>query len=379
MNLDIDYIKSVIKNILEKNHNTKSKKEVRLSPTSSNPDRLNFACPICGDSEKNTSKKRGNLYIKSLRFKCFNCGETETFFSFAKRFDQELDLDKKIQMVDYINENMDKIRWTEDDFVVNNLNKLIPLEDLTKYFETDENSPITDFRPVQKGGKIFHYLNDRKIFNHDDIYEGTYWHTRKWSEPILININQSKGKVLGIQVRNIKGRDTRFYKIYAFSELYKRVYKSDIDDIEKLGYDKLSYLYNILKVNWEQPITVFEGFLDTKFFPNAIGCVGTNTDLTFLLNQDIKIRFFYDYDKAGLKKQKEMINDGQSVFLWERFFEEWASTSKNPSSALYKLKTHIVDLNDIGKLINNPYKSLELEKYFSVDEMDLFWIKDLNY
>lgn len=379
MNLDIDYIKSVIKDILEKNHTHKSKKEVKLAPTSSNPDRLNFACPICGDSDKVTSKKRGNLYIKSLRFKCFNCGETETFFSFARRFNHEIDLDKKIDMIDYINENMDKIKWNEDDFVLNNLDKLIPIEDLTTYFNTNDDSPITDFRPVQKGSRVFNYLNDRKIFNHDDIYEGTYWHTRSWSEPVLINMNQSQSKVLGIQVRNIKPRGTRFYKIYAFSEIYKKVYSKELDDIEKIGYDKLSYLYNVLKVNWDQPITIFEGFLDTKFFPNAIGCVGTNTDLTFLLNQDLKIRFFYDYDKAGLKKQKEMINNGQSVFLWERFFEEWSTKSKNPSSALYKLKTNIVDLNDIGNLINNPYKSLDLEKYFSVDEMDLYWIKDLEY
>ncbi len=342
MSLDIEYIKSVIKDILEKNHTLKIKKEVRPSPTSSNPDRLNFACPICGDSEKRTNQKRGNLYIKSLRFKCFNCGESQTFFSFARRFNTDIDFDKKLEMVDYINENMDKIKWNEDDFVIKNLDKLIPLEDLTNYFNDNEKSPIKDFKPVQQNSLIYNYLVDRKIFNHEDIYEGTYWHTPNWKEPVLINLNQSKGKILGIQTRNIKARGTRFYKIFAFSDLYKRVTGNDLDDIEKIGYDKLSYLYNILKVNWELPITVFEGYLDTKFFPNSIGCVGTNTDLTFILNQDVKVRFFYDYDKAGLKKQKEMIGMGKPVFLWERFFEEWASTSKNPGSALHKLKITLI-------------------------------------
>jgi predicted RNA-binding Zn-ribbon protein involved in translation (DUF1610 family) len=378
MSLDIEYIKSVVKDILDRNHNNKTKREIKLTPTSVDPEKLNFACPICGDSEKISSKKRGNLYLKSLRYKCFNCGESESFLSLAKRFDHELDLDKKVQMVDYINENIDKIRFSEDEFVIKNLDKLIPIEELTKYFNEDDESKITDFKPVQKGSRVYNYLNDRKIFNHDDIYEGVYWHTRKWSEPILINMNQTQNKVLGIQVRNIKNRDNRFYKIFAFSELYKSVYKKDLDDIEKIGYDKLSYLYNILKVNWNYPITVFEGFLDTKFFPNSVGCVGTNTDLSILLNQDIKIRFFYDYDKAGLKKQKELIRDGYSVFLWEKFFENWSSTSKNPSSAIIKLKHNIVDLNDIAKIVNNPYKALNMENYFSVDELDMLWIKDIN-
>lgn len=369
-----EYVVSILKTIVETEHKVKEKKNIRVYD-----DRIAMACTLCGDSDKVQSKKRGNLYLKSLRYKCFNCGQSETLFSFVRRYNIDIDLDKRVEIIDYINENMDKIKWNEDDFVVNNLDKLIPIEDLTNYFENDDKSPIKDFKPIQKGSRVYNYLIGRRITNHDDIYEATFWHTDKWSEPVLINVNQSKGKVIGIQVRNIKGRDSRFFKIFQFSELYKRVYKIDIDEIEKLGYDKLSLLYNVLKVNWEMPITVFEGFLDTKFFPNAIGCVGTNTDLSFLLNQDIKMRFFYDYDKTGLKKQKEMLKEGHSVFLWERFFDKWASTSRNPSSALYKMKTNIVDLNDVGKLVNNPYITLELEQHFSVDEMDLFWIKDLEY
>ena len=36
--------------------------------------KLNFACPICGDSEKKVSKKRGNLYLDTGAYKCFNDG-----------------------------------------------------------------------------------------------------------------------------------------------------------------------------------------------------------------------------------------------------------------------------------------------------------------
>jgi hypothetical protein len=40
----------------------------------SNDRKLNFACPICGDSHKKSSKKRGNIYLDSNAYKCFNDG-----------------------------------------------------------------------------------------------------------------------------------------------------------------------------------------------------------------------------------------------------------------------------------------------------------------
>ena len=39
-----------------------------------NDRKLSFACPICGDSEKKVSKKRGNLYLDTGAYKCFNDG-----------------------------------------------------------------------------------------------------------------------------------------------------------------------------------------------------------------------------------------------------------------------------------------------------------------
>ena len=35
--------------------------------------RLNFCCPYCGDS-KDAKKKRGNLYVDTLTYKCYNGG-----------------------------------------------------------------------------------------------------------------------------------------------------------------------------------------------------------------------------------------------------------------------------------------------------------------
>ena len=103
----------------------------------------------------------------------------------------------------------------------------------------------------------------------------------------------------------------------------------------------------------------------------------SNTDLNFILNQEVEVRFFYDYDETGIKKAKEMIEMGYSVFLWERLFDFWASKTENPSRAGRELREKVKDLNNVAKLIDNPYIKLELNKFFSKDKMDKIYIKNL--
>jgi len=86
--LDKDYIKSKIQEILNAAHPEQQKKQIR-----DYPERLNFACPICGDSQKTLSKKRGNLYFKNMQFICFNEPEcSRSFIKLLKTFDINIDL-----------------------------------------------------------------------------------------------------------------------------------------------------------------------------------------------------------------------------------------------------------------------------------------------
>ena len=61
--ISLDYIFPKIQAILDRNHSQRAKREIKKFPSDSNPERLNFACPICGDSQKSDYKKRGNLYF----------------------------------------------------------------------------------------------------------------------------------------------------------------------------------------------------------------------------------------------------------------------------------------------------------------------------
>jgi len=49
--------------------------------------RLNFSCPYCGDSH-DAKKKRGNFYLDTLSYKCYNggCGIFKDSVTFLKDF-----------------------------------------------------------------------------------------------------------------------------------------------------------------------------------------------------------------------------------------------------------------------------------------------------
>ena len=95
-------------------------------------------------------------------------------------------------------------------------------------------------------------------------------------------------------------------------------------------------------LNFYEKITVFEGYLDSIFFPNCIGTTGVETAYSFLL-EELDIRFFYDNDEVGVRKSIEKLKEGYSVFLWKKFFKD---LSKGDTKKEYYLNNHIKDLNE---------------------------------
>ena len=77
--IDIEWIASNIQEILNKCHKNQQKLIIKKKI-----DRLTFACPICGDSHKNNTLKRGHLFFKDLNYKCFNDGCFSTLLNYVK-------------------------------------------------------------------------------------------------------------------------------------------------------------------------------------------------------------------------------------------------------------------------------------------------------
>ena len=371
--MDINYIKSVVQKILNKEFANSYKRQIKPYE-----DRINFACPYCGDSHNNVRSKRGNIWFNKLIYVCFNCDKRTSFDRLAKDFNEILDPDKKLEIIEHLESNIDYSDY-ENDFVETRLDDLINLKDLEDAFNVKKLSPIFDFKPIQYGSGIYKYLIGRGIPPnlHKDIYQAKYAKGDEGYEHIIVFLNRREDKVLGLQVRNLKGGKRRFFVIYNWEHLYRWVNGEDVEiDLTKsVVYNKLSYFFNILNVNFEKKITLFEGFLDSLFYPNSIGMVGVNTDDRFLRTNNLDLQYFYDNDNTGHKNSALRIKSGDSVFLWKKLFNDIVEKKKSddPHKLLYRI-SKVKDLNKLAELITEPYKKFNLSNYFSEDENDIIWI-----
>lgn len=366
--LDINYLISNIQLILDKTHRIGKKRVIK-----ERRDRLSFACPICGDSSKDESEKRGHLFLNNLYYKCYNEDCRSTFTKLCKTYDIQLDPGKKLELINYIDTNFHRYKQTEDDWMLGNFDKLIKFEEFQAWFDSGDG-PLKGFRPVTFGSKVYKYLLDRGIpadLITTLFYEGIRV-TGKWSEPMIVFANKVGDKVIGMQERNLQSGLKRRFKIWTFKELYRGVQQLDLDDIEAIAYNKLSYLFNILNINFEHEITIFEGYIDSIFMPNSIGAVGINTDYSFLVNNDLDIRFFFDNDDVGRRKSLEWLKKGFKVFLWEKLVNDLSKKSGDPQLFKLRFNRDIKDLNKLMQVMPMNWKSLV--KYFSNDPFDTLYL-----
>lgn len=374
--LDKLYIKGLVQHILDTNHDLPQKKVIKEFP-----DRLNFACPICGDSNKVASKRRGNLYLKNMMYICFN--ESSCNRSFTKLLDTfhiQMDIEKKIEMYNHIEKNV-QFQPT-DQVTLKTLDKLFNVDQLCEFFSRDKTRLLTELKPLENGSAVQYYVqNIRKIHRTTDIYQGVYNFTGKWNQPVCVFLNRMGDKVISLQIRNLLEGDKRFFKIMDFSFIYDMMYpEGDLDAQERISYSKLSHFFNIFKIDFSNTINMFEGFVDSLMLPNSIGQIGLNTDITFLLNDDgIRLRFIYDNDKAGNKKAEKMLMEGHSVFLWNKFFIDLLKKyDGNKKEMAIKISENIKDFNKLSLKYKKPlYEMYDFDKYFSNDKLDKIYFLDL--
>lgn len=370
--LDRDYIKSKIQEILDKVHTDPRKKKIKVYP-----DRLNYACSECGDSDKDPNKKRANLYFKNMFVICFNEGCNMSFTKLLKNHSIDIDLQKKLDIYNYIDTN---IRYKkEDNFVIQKLDRLIDIDFLTTTFNDNPSTQFSKFSPIKLKSAAYQYLKyDRLIDNFENIYEADYSLSPKWKEKVIVLLNKSGKKVLGLQIRNLKPGDKRFFKTFNFEKLHNMLHPDDpLDELEALSYNKISNFYNILNVDWEKPVTIFEGYLDSLFYPNSIAGIGINSmeEINFLLSDELDIQFFFDQDGIGIRKALEMLNKGHKVFLWQKLVDDLLKNKVDK----YKAKNYLLKIKDLNKLVQEmknpePFTKLKLEKYFSNDTFDKLYL-----
>lgn len=315
--------------------------------------RLNFSCPYCGDST-NHRKKRGNFYLDTLTYKCYNggCGIFKDAFTLLRDFslDLKIDQDEKNDILSIVQGGKDKRRKIYGDI------------DISLFFDTDFDKiviPREDF--VQnfglqdvRGSKIEKYLLSRNQ-NPDDKFA---W-DEKDQRLYLFNLTKNN-QILGLQFRNMKSSYGSKYYTYKLSGIWGKMYKSKDEEFieEAKKIDPVSNVFNIGRITFDKPITIFEGPMDSWLWKNSVALCSVENKFPFEIEN---VQYWYDWDKAGRIKNGEMLSSGFSVFNWKKFLLD----HNLPINRKW-------DLNDmVNYLRREQIKVRRFDQYFTSDILDL--------
>ncbi len=321
--------------------------------------RLNFCCPYCGDSHDNARKKRGNFYSNWLYFKCYNggCEQYVDFltmcsdFKVASAISEEDTLQMKL-MIASSREAAKQERIMRHELSLDALTNtdfekvLVPRKDLMKalsLMEVHPKSPmgIYLFKRSQLADKRFAWDTKRKrlfIMNLD--------HTQEW--------------VFALQTRQFDNDSSKSkYLTYNLSGIWTKMMRNTDEEFlsKTRDLDHVSTVFNVLTLNFNDTITLFEGPLDSFLFKNSVGMCSVNNDWPFDVDN---YRYFQDNDDAGRKKAMTMLAMNKSVFMWKKFTDDFELHGKK-----------IKDYNDIVTYQRaNNVDFGNIEKYFSTHKYD---------
>jgi len=351
--------------------NTPQKQDIQITNRG-----LKIACPYCGDSHIDPTKKRGNLYLNSNTYKCWNDGCFK-FTSIAK-FLSDFSLKYELDLSD-IELNWDT-NWNKKKLDLN-INEKNPILDYIKdngdfYKLLDVNYFIANFglQPMinlpELSTNIIEFIEKRKLRWGNNYHQLVYFdgsYDKLW----LLNIHIPTGKVLGLSYRNISHKD---FKIYTYltlqDELGLNLGFEDFENIVTLG----NY-FNILNVNFQKPVSLTEAQIDGMFINNCISIQGvTKTQYLFDYFDKIKFNLMFDFDKAGLKETLKDGLDGHGFLMWNKMLIDLRKKRMQDAKKIHKIK----DINDLYIYINNLYGiTVEdfqklLNKYLTQDVVDLF-------
>lgn len=317
-------------------------------------ERLNIACPYCGDSAKDSHKKRGNIYYKGYSYHCYNCLTHTTTEDFLKDFGKSLNSAETVfarnihtdSIVKYAKEdkNLDISYFIKPEILEQ---YAIPKEIIYKHYGlTDIEDP--------KNSWIRNYLKQRYQTN-NNVFA---WDQKK-SRLFIFNLTK-ENKVLGFQVRNFKSEPK--YVTHTLEMIYRKLELALPTDEQFKELTRLSFLFGLSTTDFSQMITITEGPLDAFLIRNGMSVCGTGNDFPFEISN---IRWMYDFDKDGTAKALEKISQGESVFLWKKYI---AAVGLN----IYKEKLDYTDAITIAKKSNKNL--LSLDGFFSTCKYDSYYI-----
>lgn len=317
--------------------------------------RFNFSCPYCGDS-RDGKKKRGNLYLNTLSYKCYNggCGIFKDFYGILKDFgiSNQVDSDEREEIFKVLHEGKEKRKTSYGDIDISFFFE----EDIKKYIIPRQDFMTKLKLQEVKGSKIEIYLIRRnqipdQKFAWDPVKQRLY----------LFNLSR-EGNILGLQFRNMKygGSGGSKYYTYNLSGIWEKLL--GCTDEEFLAgcrkINPISTVFNVGTISFDDVITIFEGPMDSWLWKNSVGLCSVENHFPFDMDN---LRYWYDWDSAGRSKSSELLAEGKSVFNWRKFLQD----HNLPTNKKW-------DLNEIVNFLRaKGIKVRRFDYYFTEEVLDL--------
>jgi hypothetical protein len=310
---------------------------------------LNFACPICGDSDSDVYKKRGNLYIDNASYYCFNCGQFRTAMDLF--LGMGLELDGATQ--EWCNTRSQTRHET-------------PIErseasqwlDLDRFPTREGLIMALGWQPIETVAPIRAYLQSRLQRKWDRFL----WDPR--GERIAI-LNRIEDRIIGIQFRNQSESAVGKYSTHSWRLCHQKwphLWKS-LSETQTGYVSKTSTVFNIFEADLNQPVPILEGPLDSFLLNNSIATASGSIGLAINLPNRVWI---YDWDTPGRVWTRKKLAMGETVFLWKPFLEAhsipWSPHKK-------------IDLNDL--LVYCWKSGIQIKnwtRFYSKNPLDVIYV-----
>jgi len=335
-----------------------------------------IACPICGDSENKISSKRGNIYLNTNTYKCFNggCRAFMSFGNFVSKYaseyninimDLEVETDSNYDPGSLNIENKGSNAIRDYLFDVGIMQHLPDLDYFTKRLG------LIPLIKASTGSKVFQYMANRNIFDTEMNVDG-YFKDSFDNKVYMVNHDYETKKVISISTRDIERKK---FMVFQLSDLMSKISLdyTQIPDIELI--DQLSNIFNVFNVDFRKPIKITEGPIDGSFLYNYLAIQGiTKTSMLFDFVDPKNTYIVFDNDESGIESAIKAIHNGMNVFLW-------SDIMKILKKLYYKNMDKVLQVKDVNNLYNlikaNSNVNIRdfnnfVDKHFGNHRLDVF-------
>lgn len=274
----------------------------RYKVRSTHPYKINFRCPVCGDSQKSRAKTRGWLLEKGNTFHyfCHNCGVSQSFSYFLKSVDQLLYNDYVSEkFLKNVKEGNTHVEETKAEFKQPEFNKH-PLKKIKKVSSLEITHPIRKYLdkrqiPASQHYRLYFAPKFKTWIN--SIIPNKFEKVGKDEPRLVIPFLDENGYVFGVSARGFDPNGIRYITI-----MFKDVPK----------------VFGLDAVNFEKTYFVVEGAIDSLFLSNAVAMAGADGNTNGLKRTDNAI-FVFDAEprnKEIHKRMDRLIKAGHRVCIW---------------------------------------------------------------